>query len=147
MLRHKWFLFFFPAVLFFLLFFFVRPSHSDSLLSYRQEGREITQKLIYQLRQTKDYQQLIAGKNELKQKFNQLAKMMIAAHALYLQKGALSSYLFISEEEHILSEQLKAELDRLYQIEGCRQMLESCEEEALQSLAFHHTKNAGLQTE
>ena len=46
---------------------------------------------------------LMELKNELKQKFNQLAKMMIAAHALYLQKGELSSYLFISEEEHILS--------------------------------------------
>lgn len=100
---------------------------------FREEGEGLTRSLIQELQAIHTREQLLAASNRLQRLFDQLVNVMIAAeefHALHGEqdKGELT------QRNHDLSDQLRVELNRLYCLEGGRQMIEKCQENALHRL-------------
>ena len=78
-------------------------------------------------------EQLLASTSNLQRLFNRLANLMIAAEDFSIshpeqEKGPLRW------QNHDLSDQLRVELNRIYRLEGGRQILEKSQENALQRL-------------
>lgn len=100
---------------------------------FREEGEGLTRSLIQELQAIHTREQLLMASSRLQRLFDQLVNSMIAAeefHALHPEqdKGELT------QRNHDLSDQLRLELNRLYRLEGGRQMIEKCQENALHRL-------------
>jgi hypothetical protein len=100
------------------------------LEEFREEGEAIARSIAKELQQIHSRNELIASSGRLQSLFNSLVKVAIAARNFQelhprssLPKGDLTT-----------SDQMRAELNRIYQIDGCREILEKCQEEALHSL-------------
>lgn len=103
---------------------------SSNLEDYREEGEAITRSLIQELKKIRTKEQLIASKNNLKGLFDRLVETMIAAETYIHSHPNLDQSVF-PEPDHELSDQLRGELNRIYQLEGGRQIIEQCEQKAL----------------
>jgi len=106
---------------------------SRSLEDYREEAEEVTHSLIIQLDQIHTRDQLLARSAKLKRLFNDLVSVIIASQE-YRQKQFARGVPPLSENNHLLSDQLYEELNRIYAIDGCRAIIEKCQEEALNRL-------------
>lgn len=99
-----------------------------SLDDFQEEGEGVVRTLIQDLRLIQTRDDLIASSNKLQKHFEKLAYIMVEAENFY------SSH---REKErgdrlnHELSDQLRVELNRLYTLEGGRQVIEKIEERAL----------------
>lgn len=112
-----------------LLLFFTscRSSHLDD---YQEEGEAIIRSLIQELKKIRTKEQLMASTNKLKLLFDRLAETMIAAET-YLHSHPEVDRAVLSGPNHELSDQLRGELNRIYQFDGGRQFIEQCEQKAL----------------
>jgi 3-phosphoglycerate kinase len=97
---------------------------------YREEGEGITNSLIKELKKVKNRDELLIGTPRLKKLFKQLADLIVAAHQ-YREKHPTLEIPELSTTAHTLNEQLRSELNRIYLIEGGREVIEKCQEEAL----------------
>ncbi len=119
--------------LFILLIFSLTCCNSNSLERHRKEGRRVTERLLKDLQKIRDREDLVTNKGKIKQHFNTLVTVMIQAreHRFhhYLEESNEPS-----EEEAEVNLALKNELIRICEIEGGREILEKCQEEALNHL-------------
>ena len=81
-------------------------------------------KLVVQLRQIETRENLQREVPRLKKQFNKLADLLVEARA----------YGSVELEPTIVSEELFAEMARLYEMSGCRELIESAQEEAVHRL-------------
>jgi hypothetical protein len=128
-------------IIFTLISLIANGCHSRSLKDFRQESEEITHSLIDQLHQIQNRDQLLASRVRLKRLFNELVNVMIASEE-YRQTQFSKDIPPLSDNNHLLSDQLYQELNRIYAIDGCRQIIEKCQEEALNRLDAYEKKRA-----
>lgn len=113
---------------------------SLSLDDFEEEGEGVMRSLIQELRTIRTRDQLLASTHRLKPIFERMVSIMIAAeeHRYAHPEGEFSG------PNHELSDQLRIELNRLYCMEGGRQIIEKCQEKALLRLdAFEKQHKKG----
>lgn len=106
---------------------------SRSFEDFEEEGEGVIRSLIQELKAIHTREQLLAASGKLQRQFDRLTSIMIAAEEFGL------SHPELDREEHLrlnheLSDQLRVELNRLYRLEGGRQIIEKCQERALYQL-------------
>jgi hypothetical protein len=111
---------------------FLYGCSSHTLADYQEEGKSILYSITQQLQKIHTREQLITAGPELQKQFNQLVDVMLAAEA-FKQKSKNLEEIEITVN-HELSDLLRIEINRLYQIEGGRALIEKSQESALHRL-------------
>lgn len=106
---------------------------SNSLEDFREEGEGITRSLIEELKEIRTREDLMQAIPRLEHLFDNLVDTIIAAED-YKEKNSRADSLELTKENHELSDQLRIELNRIYSLEGGRQVIEKCQEQALHRL-------------
>lgn len=118
------------------LFFILLLSCTQKTLDdYREEGEKTTRTLILELKNIHSQDDLLKARQRLQKLFNSLVDTMIAAKE-YQQTHQDSFEL--SKKNHDLSEKLRYELIRIYKINGCRELMEKYQDQALQRLVYYN---------
>jgi hypothetical protein len=112
-----------------------------SLDDFQEEGEGVIRSLIQELQAIHTREQLLAASGKLQRHFDRLVSIVIAAEEFNLahpeiEKGELERH------NHELSDRLRIELNRLYRLEGGRQIIEKCQEKALHRLDAFEKKHA-----
>lgn len=100
-----------------------------SLDDFQEEGEGVIRSLIQELKEIHTRQELIAASGSLQKRFDHLVSIMISAEeflASHPERAKEGTVL-----NHELSDQLRIELNRLYRLEGGRQIIEKCQEKGL----------------
>jgi hypothetical protein len=130
---------------FFAFFFILLMTTScgpRSFEDFQEEGAGVVRSLIQELQSIHTREQLLGASGALQRQFDRLTSIMIAAEEFGFAHPELERGEF-SHHPHDVSDQLRIELNRLYHLEGGRQIIEKCQENALLRLdAFQkkHTK-------
>ena len=122
--------------LIFLILIFT--SCNKSLDDYKEEGEGITRSLIQELRLSHTRKDLQLSCPRLQALFSSLSELMILAHELQ-ERNHVSS-VELTKENHDLSEQLRVELNRIFLLDGGKELIEKCQEPALQKLEAYQKK-------
>jgi len=128
-------------VYFFLILILLIGCDPGSMEEYRYEGESVSRLLCNDLVKIESTGDLKAQAPKLKKKFVQLTELMIKAKKHQLMHP---EEVQIREVNMYLSDQLKMELMRLYQIEGCQMVIEDLQRESLHKLdlfAEQYSKN------
>lgn len=112
-----------------------------SLEEFEEEGEGVIRSLIQELQAIHTREQLLAASANLQRQFDRLVNIMIAAQEYGYAHPELDRGEFI-RHNHELSDHLRIELNRLYRLEGGRQIIEKCEEKALHRLDAFEKKHA-----
>ena len=121
------------STLILLLLLFLSSCAPHSSEDFREEGESISKALLKELRAIHNKDQLLAASRRLQYLFDQYADLMLDVDEFYRQHPHVER-LPLSLSNHILSDELAAELNRLDHFEGGRQILEKCQEHALYRL-------------
>ena len=123
----------FSLTLAFFLSMLIFSCGKSTLEDYREEGRSVTKELIQELKKIRNKDQLLVSAAKLQKLFDQMVDVMIAAQnqklELHKQEG-----LELTKEDHDLSDSLRFELNRVYNIEGGKAIIEKTQEKALNRL-------------
>lgn len=106
---------------YFILLAGCAPSTFEDL---RYEGEAETRKLASELKTIESKEDLYRSLPRLKKRYNKIADLLIEARKFEEREG----------EPSAVSEELFAELARLYEIPGGREAIESCQSEAIRRL-------------
>lgn len=104
-----------------------------SLDDFVEEGDGVVRSLVQELQSIHTRDHLLASTSKLKKLFDRLADIMIAAQEYANSHPELNKSELI-RPNHEISDQLRIELNRLYKLEGGCQIIEKCQENALQKL-------------
>lgn len=115
-----------------LLFASLSGCSPSSICEYRTEGEEPIKRLIYELSQIETVGQLEAREGRLKKCFSSLVDLMIAAKKFQAKRHDEGGEVTFWQLE--LSEALRREMIRIYEIEGCSELMEEIERDALHKL-------------
>ncbi len=114
---------------------------SHSLEDFREEGESITRSLIKELQTIRTRDDLVQIAPRLQKLFDRLVDTIVTARE-FLDKYPKLEIEEFSQKNHDLSDQLRIELNRIYCIEGGRELIEKCQESALHRLdAFEKRAN------
>lgn len=108
----------------FWIFLFLASCGPATLADLRYEGEAQTKKLAEELRAIETKEELQKAVPVLRKRFNKIADILIEARGFQKEEA----------EPSLASEQLFAELARLYEIPGGREWIESAQLEAVQKL-------------
>src|SRR3990167_9021263 len=101
----------------FLLLASLTACSPSSISEYRAEGEVPIKKLITELSQIETLTELEAKESRLRKQFSSLATLMIAAKKIQTKHHDERQEVTVWQLE--LSEALKREMIRVYEIEGC----------------------------
>lgn len=104
-----------------------------SFEDFEEEGEGVIRSLIQDLKSIRTREQLLAASSKLQRQFDRLVSIMIAAEEFGLSHPELAKEE-VAWLNHDLSDQLRVEINRLYRLEGGRQIIEKCQEKALYQL-------------
>lgn len=122
------------AFLLCLLLFSCQKNYED----YHSQGEALSYSLLLSLQKIHTRQDLIDQKRELKRLFNQLADLSIKAKEYQLKKDSdLKKFVFRKNQ---YSDELRAEMIRVYSLAGGRKLMESYQQEALSRLDEFYKK-------
>lgn len=117
---------------FFILLFMILVVTScgpRSLDDFEEEGEGVVRSLLQDLKAIRSREQLLAAAGKLQRQFDRLVSIMIAAEEFcILHSVDKEGFVRLN---HDLSDQLRVELNRLYRLEGGRQIIEKCQEKGL----------------
>lgn len=116
-------------LLFFVLLFSCSKVNYDQI---REEGRGVTRTLIRTLQSIQTKDQLIQQSSDLENQFVKMIQLMKKAEAYSLSHPNEERPEMVSLD-HELSDQLRSELNRLYRIAGCKQIVEKCQDKAFKN--------------
>ena len=119
---------------------FLSSCSNSSLEDYREEAAGISRSLLKEMQSIHSRDDLQAHTPKLKKLFSRLVDVIIAAHEMKTRLG--SEIPPFSIEDQSLSDALRAELTRLYSIEGARDLIEKAQQESLYRLDAYLQKNA-----
>lgn len=106
---------------------------SRSAEDYREEGQKVIQKLVDELSKIESKADLLHSSGTLKSLFMKLTDIMIAARDHH-ENDSYAEPLPFSAKDKELSERFRTELNRIYEMDGCKEVIEKCQEEALNKL-------------
>lgn len=115
------------------IFLIVTGCSFRSTEDFKEEGEGVIRSLLQELKSIHTRGQLLATSTKLQRDFDRLVNIMIAAEQFidtHVERDKNEDGYF----NHELSDQLRIELNRLYEIEGGRQIIEKCQEKALHRL-------------
>lgn len=129
----------FSLLVFLLIILALTGCGRKSLEDFRLEGEDTARSLLHELRKIRTREQLIQSSSKLQRLFNEMADIIIVAHEFRqkhpnLERNSLPA-------NHELNSQLRTELNRIYKIEGGRQIIEKCEAQALETIQKIKTSN------
>ena len=111
----------------------------SSLEDYHWEGENIAKAILYSLEKVESTHDLAHEGVRLKKEFARLTRLIIAASKYQSKHPSEEIRELIGFE---VSEKLKKEFIRIYQIEGCQQVMEELQRESLHRLdLFHNSAN------
>jgi hypothetical protein len=129
----------------FLTFIFILAltacSSPHSLDEFEEEGEGVILSLIQELQSIYTREQLLAASGKLQKQFDRLVNVIIAAKEFYHSHPDFNAEMAMPYN-HELSDRLRIELNRLYLLEGGRQIIEKCQEKALLRLDAFEKKQA-----
>jgi hypothetical protein len=128
--------------LFFL--FFLASCSPGSIKEYQIEGEDIAKNIIKILERIESVSDLERDSLKLKKEFISLVKVMIEAKKYQNNHPEEEIRASVSLE---VSENLKKEFMRIYQLEGCQDVMEALQRESLHKLDLFHRKWEGTKTE
>lgn len=108
----------------FSILIFLASCGPASLADLRYEGEAQTRKLAAELRTIESKEDLQKAIPKLKKRFNKIGELLIEARGFPKEES----------EPSFASEQLFAELARLYEMPGGRELIESAQTEAIHQL-------------
>lgn len=114
----------------FLSSFLLCSCGTRSLEDFREEGEAITLALIQELSVIHTRDQLVRSSPKLKGLFADLVDVIIDAQK-YRERHPSLEVPELSPHNHLVSNQLRSEMNRIYRLPGARPLLEKCQEEAL----------------
>ena len=100
----------------------------NSLEDFQKEGESFSRRLANELKEIQSRDELAKAAPHLKTRFNELVDLVIAAQT-YADRH-LDECLF-DPTENPYSNELRLQLERLYRLEGGREMIEKAQKEAL----------------
>ena len=117
-----------------LLFFlvFLTGCAPSTVSEYRTEGEGHIIKLIEELSQIETASQLETKQGRLKKRFALLVDLMIEAKKFQIKRSGDSDE--VTTWQLKLSDRLKRELIRIYEIEGCAEIIEEIERSGIHRL-------------
>jgi len=131
---------FYTFLLFFSFLLFLTSCGSHSLDDFQEEGEGVIRSIIQELKTIHTRGELSIASTTLQRQFDRLVSIMIAAEEFGFSNQEVDKGGEL-RPNHELSDQLRVELNRLYHLEGGRQMIEKCQEKALYRLdAFERRK-------
>jgi hypothetical protein len=127
------------APLFFALTLLCQSCLTHSIEDYREDGEGIVRALIHELQQIHSRDELVSASTKIKRLFLDLVNVIIAAQE-YREHHPSSEFPELSKENHLSSDQLRSELNRIYRLEGGRELIEKYQEPALHRLDAYEKK-------
>lgn len=115
-----------------------------SLSEYRAEGEGQIKKLLEELAQIESVSQLENKEIRLKKRFSTIADLMIAAKKFQIKHPEDIEEVTTWQVE--VSEALKNELKRLYEIEGCAEKIEEIQRDSLHKLDLFERRHLKRET-
>ena len=112
-----------------------------SLEDFKEEGEGVIRSLIQELKGIRTREQLLAYSGRLQKEFDRLVTIMIAAEEFNATRIGIN-HGECTDQNHELSDLLRIELNRLYRLEGGRQIIEKCQEKSLHRLDAFEKKFA-----
>jgi hypothetical protein len=97
---------------------------SPTLEDYREEGQSVLRSIIHDLHTIKTKQDLVNAVPKLNQQFNRLVDIMLEAEHLRTPETPVKNDFYVSDE-------LRTELLRIYQLPDGRELIEQCQAGAL----------------
>lgn len=108
----------------------------NSLEDFKEEAKGITRTISETLRQIHTREELIKQAPRLKKLFNDLTDIIIASNE-FQKKHPKEDRPALNAEDRLQSDILREELNRIYRLEGGREIIEKTQEEALHRLYQH----------
>jgi len=131
----------FGPLILFISCLFLCSCGPRNLDDYAEEGEGIVRSLIQDLKIIHTREQLLAAASELQRQFEKLGAVMVAAED-FASAHPEADRGISQRFNHDLSDQLRVELNRLYRLEGGRQIIEKSQEKALFQLDACKRKQA-----
>lgn len=117
---------------------------SHSVDDVEEEAEGVIRSLIQDLKAIHTREQLLAATAKLQKQFERLVSLIITAEELISANPDWEN-IGSPQVNHELSDQLRTELNRLYYLEGGRQIIEKCQEKALYRLDAFKKQQAKAQ--
>lgn len=117
----------------FFIFLLLTSCGSNSLDDFRDEGEQISKSLVKEFHSIDSRDQLIQSSPRIKKLFDELVSVMIAVRE-YQGRHMEEGLLELTHKNHLISDRLRIELERVYGFEGGRDLVERLQAEALERL-------------
>lgn len=114
---------------------------SRSLDDFQEEGEGVIRSLIQELKTIHTREELLAAQASLQRQFDRLVSIIIAAEEFNFSYPDQNKEE-VTQSNHDVSDQLRIELNRLYRLEGGRQIIEKCQQKALYRLDAFQKRHA-----
>lgn len=101
-----------------------------SLDDYRHEGEAVGREILIDLQKIHTRDDLVQGEMRLKKKFEKLVSLILDARIFILDHPDLESFTPSAIDMEV-SQLLKIEMERIYSIEGGREIIEKAQREAM----------------
>lgn len=120
----------YKVLLSFMICLFLSGCGSKTALEFHEEGNGITRSIVRELKAVQTRKELVQACPKLKKLFNDLVTVIISAQEFQLKHPEYTDEE-LDKTERGISEELRVELNRIYKIDGARELIEKCQEEAL----------------
>jgi hypothetical protein len=119
-------------------------SCSQSMEDFHDEGQGVTRAILKELKKIHTRTELLESRPKLKRLFNDLVDIIIAAQE-YHHKHPESEINGPTKDSQIVSDQLRAEMNRIYStIDGGREIFEKMQENSLHKLGVFEKRMHAL---
>lgn len=118
---------------FFLFLLFLASCGPSSIEDFKEEGQSKAHRVLGLLKTINTREQLMDAEVYLEAYYDEIAEILLAAEH-FRKKYKLDSPEF-SEKDHLLSENLRVEMMRIYRLDGGKEILEKCQQKAIAKLS------------
>ncbi len=123
---------------FFALLIFCVSCSASSMAEFQLEGEGIAKTVLARLQEVESVSDLVREGPRLKKEFASLVKVMIEAKKYRAENPEEEAPVLVRLE---VSEALKREFIRVYQLEGCAEVMEGLQRESLHRLDYHRMRS------
>ena len=130
--------------IFLVLAFLLSSCSPSSSREYQLEGEDIAKAILKRLERVQSAGDLVREGPKLKKDYAKLVQVMIAARE-YQERCPLEEVALQPRME--VSDALKREFMRVYQLEGCHELMEALQRESLHKLDLHQKRLEAKKTQ
>jgi len=112
------------------------PSSSED---FKEQGKTLSRHLLAELQSIHSRDELTKATPRFQMIFDEMVSVMIATRE-FAEKHPKSEMTELNDEDHHQSEELRFELNRIYKIDGCREIIEKSQRQPLQRLDIYEKR-------